>query len=37
MSRAASVAAPRLRWSAVADQYRFLATRLIADAREVAA
>ena len=37
MSRAASVAAPRLRWSAVADHYRFLATRLIADAPEVAA
>jgi glycosyltransferase involved in cell wall biosynthesis len=37
MSRAASVAAPGLRWSAVADEYRFLATRLIADAREVAA
>ena len=37
MSQAASVAAPGLRWSAVADEYRFLATRLIADAREVAA
>lgn len=32
MSQAAGVAGPRLRWSAVADQYRHLATRLIADA-----
>jgi glycosyltransferase involved in cell wall biosynthesis len=37
MSRSASDAAPGLRWSAVADQYRCLATRLIADAGEVAA
>ncbi len=37
MSRAASAAAPRLRWSSVADQYRLLATRLVADAGEVAA
>lgn len=37
MSRAASVAAPGLRWSVVADQYRSLAVRLIADAAEVAA
>lgn len=37
MSRAASAAAPGLRWSVVADQYRSLATRLIADTVEVAA
>ena len=32
MSQAATAAAPQLRWSAVADQYRHLAARLIADA-----
>lgn len=37
MSRAAAAAAPDLRWSAVAKQYRFLAARLIAQAGEVAA
>jgi glycosyltransferase involved in cell wall biosynthesis len=37
MSRAASAAAPGLRWSAVAEQYRSLATRLIAATGEVAA
>ena len=37
MSRAAAAAAPDLRWSAVAKQYRFLAERLIAQAGVVAA
>ncbi|HOZ60216.1 MAG TPA: glycosyltransferase, partial [Nakamurella multipartita] len=37
MSRAAVAAAPDLRWSAVAKQYRFLAAQLIARAGEVAA
>jgi glycosyltransferase involved in cell wall biosynthesis len=37
MSRVASSAAPALRWSAVAGQYRLLATRLIAKAGRVAA
>jgi glycosyltransferase involved in cell wall biosynthesis len=36
MSAAAATAAPGLRWSAVADQYRSLATRLIADAAAAA-
>ena len=31
MSAAAAGAAPELRWSAVADQYRQLASRLISD------
>jgi glycosyltransferase involved in cell wall biosynthesis len=37
MSAAAEAAAPQLRWSAVAQKYRELATRLIADAVVVAA
>lgn len=37
MSRAASAAAPQLHWPAVADQYRQLAARLVADAAVVAA
>jgi hypothetical protein len=37
MSAAAAAAAPGLRWSTVADQYRELATRLIAEAAAVAA
>jgi glycosyltransferase involved in cell wall biosynthesis len=37
MSRVASSAAPALRWSAVAGQYRLLETRLIAKAGRVAA
>jgi glycosyltransferase involved in cell wall biosynthesis len=37
MSAAAEAAAPGLRWSAVAEQYRQLAGRLIADAAAVAA
>ena len=37
MSDAARVAAPQLRWSVVAQKYRELATRLIADAVVVAA
>jgi len=37
MSRAATAAAPGLRWSAVAEQYRQLAARLIAAADTVAA
>jgi polysaccharide biosynthesis protein PslF len=37
MSRAAIAAAPGLRWSAVADEYRRVASRLIADAIVVAA
>jgi glycosyltransferase involved in cell wall biosynthesis len=37
MSRAAAAAAPRLRWSVVADEYQDLAAQLVAHAREVAA
>ena len=37
MSAAAAAAAPGLRWSTVADQYRQLATRLIAEAAAIAA
>jgi len=37
MSAAAAAAAPQLRWSAIAQQYRELATRLIADSGVVAA
>jgi glycosyltransferase involved in cell wall biosynthesis len=37
MAAAAAAAAPQLRWSAVAEEYRQLATRLIADAVVVAA
>ena len=37
MARAAAASAPALRWSVVAEQYRELATRLIAEAAAVAA
>jgi len=37
MAQAATAAAPQLRWSAIADEYRRLATGLIATAAAVAA